>query len=98
MRFVVLEEHGLFTSSDLELQYSGAASGVASGVACPPPLVITDISIGRDAHECKDVNCKLENVGQEIHLDKAGEATRRAGVKSVIGVTATVEFIGDRAL
>ena len=54
-----LEEHGLFISSDLELQYSGAASDVASGVVCPPPLVITDIFIGRDAHECKNVNCKL---------------------------------------
>ena len=46
----------------------------------------------------KTLIVSFENVEQEIRLNKAGEAIRRAGVKTVIGVTATVEFIGDRAL
>ena len=43
----ILQEYDLFTSSDVELQYNGAAPGVGF----PPPVVTTSISTGRDRHE-----------------------------------------------
>ena len=43
----ILQEYDLFTSSDVELQYIGAAPGVGF----PPPVVTTSISTGRDRHE-----------------------------------------------
>lgn len=97
-RLMMFEEHGLFTSSNLELQYSGAAPGVVSGVRFPPPLVITGIPIERDTHRRKDEHYRFEDVGQEFPLDKVDEETQASAVKTARGVTTTVEFLGDRAL
>ncbi|KAF6220928.1 hypothetical protein HO133_002608 [Letharia lupina] len=83
-RPVIWEERDLLASSDVELQYSGTVSGVAF----PPPLVTTGISGGRDAHERRDENCRLDNVGPEIPCEKAVDAPREA---YAIGVTTTVE-------
>ena len=75
-----LEEHDLFTSSDVELQYSGAAPGVAF----PPPLVITDIFTEGDAYQRKIEQCKLESAGLEVSSGKAGEVSRTIGVTTTI--------------
>ena len=95
---MMFEEHGLFTSSNLDLHYSGAAPVVTPGVRFPPPLVITGIPIERDTHMRRDEHYRFENVGQEIPLDKVGEETRSSAVKTAKGITTTVEFLGDRAM
>lgn len=87
-RLMILEERDLLTSSDVELQYSGAGSGVAF----PLPLVTTGISGGLDANERRSEKSKHEkNVGLEVASEKAGEVTRVKTATTSIGVTTTVE-------
>ena len=84
---MVLEERDLLSPSDLELQYSGAGSGVAF----PPPLVTTGISGGRDAHERRYERSRHEHVGSQDPSQTAGEAAPEVSDKATIGVTTTVE-------
>lgn len=83
---MVIGERDLFTSSDVELQYSGAAPGVAFS----PSLVTTGISSGgRDAQI--DENCKPDTIGLEIPVENTGEGTRGERGKDAIGVTTRIE-------
>ncbi|CAF9927409.1 MAG: hypothetical protein ALECFALPRED_003699 [Alectoria fallacina] len=89
-RLVILEERDLLSSSDVELQHSGALSAVAF----PLSLVTTGISGGRDAHERNYAKYTHENVGLQVPSEKAGEATQVTSATShqtTIGVTTTVE-------
>ena len=77
----ILEEHNIFTSSDVELQHSGAAPGVAF----PPSLVTTKISTGGGAHERHAEKRNFESVELEVREEKeAGDASRAIGVTTTI--------------
>lgn len=72
------EERDLFTtSSDVELQYNGAAPGVGF----PRPVVTTSISTGRDRHE----GDAEKGVVLEVVSEKAGGSGSRS-----IDVTTTI--------
>lgn len=72
----ILEEHDLFTSSDVvELQYNGAAPGVGF----PPPVVTTSISTGRGRHEGD-----AEKTFLEAPLENAGSGSRLIDVTTTI--------------
>lgn len=79
-RSETLEEHHVFTSSDVELQCSGAAPGVSF----PPSLVTTDISTGPDVHDQNAEKRKFGNVALEVGSEKAGEGSRAIGVTTTI--------------
>lgn len=77
-------ERDVFTSSDVELQHSGATPGV---VAFSPtvPLVTTDISTGDGAHGRFAEKREFEVVGLEVREEKkAGDASRGIGVTTTI--------------
>ena len=81
---IIEEERDVFTSSDVELQHSGAAPGV---VAFPPavPLVTTNISTGGGAHERHAEKGRFESVGLEVREEKeAGDGNRAIGVTTTI--------------
>ena len=83
---MVLGERDLFTSSDVELQYSGAAPGVAF----PPSFVTTGISSGgRDAQTSEKFEPDM--IGRTVPVRNTGEETREARGKNAIGVTTRVE-------
>lgn len=86
---MILEERDLLSTSDVELQYSG----VAHGVAFPHPVVTTGISGGRDAHERMYERSRHENVGLEVPSEKTAEMNRgiSATTEMEIDVTTTVE-------
>ena len=71
----ILEELDLFSSSDVELQYSGAAPGVGF----PPPAVTTSISTGREKHERN-----AEKAVVEAPSDSAGLGSRSIDVTTTI--------------
>ena len=71
----ILEEHDLFTSSDVELQYNGAAPGVGF----PPPVVTTNISTGRDRYEQDPEKAILEAPSKN-----AGSGSRSIDVTTTI--------------
>lgn len=75
------DEHDIFTSSDVELQHSGAAPGVAF----LPPLVTTNISTGDGAHGRRGEKRNFESVQLEVREEKrAGDASRAIGVTTTI--------------
>ena len=75
MRPEILEELDLFSSSDVELQCSGAAPGVGF----PPPAVTTSISTGHDKHERN-----AEKAVVEARSDSAGLGSRSIDVTTTI--------------
>lgn len=71
----ILEEHDLFISSDVELQYNGAAPGVGF----PPPVVTTSITTGRDRHKGD-----AEKAILEAPSENAGSGSRSIDVTTTI--------------
>ena len=71
----ILEEHDLFSNSDVELQYNGAAPGIGF----PLPVVTTSISTGRDRHE-RDA----EKATLDASSENAGSGSRSIDVTTTI--------------
>ena len=80
MRPEILEEHDLFTSSDVELQYSGAAPGVGF----PAAVVTTNISTGGDRQERDAGKGKFEKIFLETPSGNSGSGSRTIDVTTTI--------------